>query len=126
MTQATQIRNTTTIAVVDDDESVRTALDSLLRSSGYNVRTYCSAIEFLDANAPAGTHCLISDIQMPGMGGVELHERLGAMGLRIPTIFITAYPDLGAHIPRLVACLPKPCDADKLLDCIEVALRPTH
>lgn len=126
MTQATQIRNTTTIAVVDDDESVRTALDSLLRSTGYKVRTYRSAIEFLDANAPVSTHCLISDIQMPGMSGVELHEQLRAMGFRIPTIFITAYPDLGAHTPGLVACLPKPCDADKLLDCIETALGPAH
>ncbi|AXA54106.1 response regulator transcription factor [Pseudomonas thivervalensis] len=126
MTQATLLRNKTTIAVVDDDESVRRALDSLLRSSGYKVRTYCSAIEFLDAEAQADTHCLVSDIQMPGMSGVELHERLGAMGLRIPTIFITAYPDLGAHTPGLVACLPKPCDADKLLDCIEMALRPAR
>ncbi|BBP59654.1 response regulator [Pseudomonas sp. St316] len=123
MTQASQISNATTIAVVDDDESVRTALDSLLRSSGYKVRTYCSAIEFLDANAPPSTHCLISDIHMPGMSGVELHQQLGAMGFRIPTIFITAYPDLGVHIPRLVACLPKPCDADRLLDCVETALR---
>ncbi|AEA68917.1 response regulator transcription factor [Pseudomonas brassicacearum] len=119
----TPIRNTTTIAVVDDDESVRAALKSLLRSSGYDVRTYCSAMDFLDANAPAATCCLISDIQMPGMSGLELHEQLGAMGFQIPTIFITAYPDLGAHIPRLIACLPKPCDADKLLSCIDTALR---
>lgn len=126
MTQATQMRNTTTIAVVDDDESVRTALDSLLRSSGYKVRTYCSAIEFLDANAPAGTHCLISDIQMPGMSGLELHEQLSAMGFQIPTIFITAYPHLGADTPRLVACLPKPCETDRLLNCIETALRQRH
>ncbi|EJL04242.1 MULTISPECIES: response regulator transcription factor [Pseudomonas] len=117
------MRNTTTIAVVDDDESVRIALKSLLRSSGYQVQTYPSAIAFLDAKAPAQTHCLISDIQMPGMTGVQLHERLDAMGFRIPTIFITAYPSLGANTPRLIACLPKPCDANKLLNCIEVALR---
>ncbi|MGN8273742.1 response regulator transcription factor [Pseudomonas sp. SMV71] len=118
----TQIRKTRTIAVVDDDESVRAALRSLLRSSGYQVRTYCGALEFLQSEALAVTHCLISDIQMPGMTGIELHEQLGAMGLCIPTIFITAYPDLGTHTPRLVACLPKPCDADRLLGCIEVAL----
>lgn len=118
----TQIRKTKTIAVVDDDESVRAALKSLLRSSGYEVHTYPGAVEFLDGKALANTHCLISDIQMPGMSGIELHEQLGAMGIRIPTIFITAYPDLGAHTPRLVACLPKPCDADRLLDCIEAAL----
>ncbi|WP_260955881.1 response regulator transcription factor [Pseudomonas citri] len=120
----TQIRTTPTIAVVDDDESVRTALKSLLRSSGYEVRTYCSAIEFLDVDAPADTHCLISDIQMPGMSGVQLHERLGAMGFKIPTIFITAYPDLGANTPGLVACLPKPCEANTLLGCIDAALNP--
>ncbi|WP_210644637.1 response regulator [Pseudomonas sp. Tri1] len=122
----TPMRNTTTIAVVDDDESVRTALKSLLRSSGYHVRTYCSAMDFLDANAPADTHCLISDIQMPGMSGLELHEQLGAMGFQIPTIFITAYPHLGANTPRLVACLPKPCETDRLLNCIEAALRQRH
>ncbi|MCQ6255682.1 response regulator transcription factor [Pseudomonas sp. Q11] len=122
----TPLRNTTTIAVVDDDESVRTALEGLLRSSGYKVRTYCSALEFLDTNAPAGTHCLISDIQMPGMSGVQLHEKLDAMGFKIPTIFITAYPHLGAGTPRLVACLPKPCEADSLLNSIEAALRQRH
>ena len=126
MTQDTQMRTTTTIAVVDDDESVRTALDSLLRSSGYRVRTYRSALEFLGAHPTAATHCLISDIQMPGMSGVELHEQLCAMGFRIPTIFITAYPGLGADTPGLVACLPKPCEADKLLNCIETALRQRY
>ncbi|MDR6957645.1 FixJ family two-component response regulator [Pseudomonas brassicacearum] len=126
MTQNIQKRTTTTIAVVDDDESVRAALDSLLRSSGYSVRTYRSALEFLGANATAETHCLISDIQMPGMSGIELHERLSAMGLRIPTLFITAYPGLGADTPGLVACLPKPCEADELLSCIETALRQRH
>lgn len=122
----TPMRTHTTIAVVDDDESVRSALKSLLRSSGYDVRTFCSALEFLDTNAPTQTQCLISDIQMPGMTGVELFERLGAMGLRIPTIFITAYPGkvlkLGSRIAGMIACLPKPCDAEKLLDCVEVAL----
>ncbi|CDF92901.1 MULTISPECIES: response regulator transcription factor [unclassified Pseudomonas] len=126
----TQIRNTQTIAVVDDDESVRAALKSLLRSSGYDVRTYCSALDFLDTAGPAGTNCLVSDIQMPGMSGVELHERLGAMGFRIPTILITAYPGkvshLGANTPGLVACLPKPCEADRLLECIETALGQRH
>lgn len=122
----THIRKTKTIAVVDDDESVRAALKSLLRSSGYEVLTYCNALEFLDTHSPAVTHCLVSDVQMPGMSGVELHEHLGAMGLRIPTILITAYPGkvahLGADTPGLVACLPKPCDADRLLRCIETAL----
>jgi FixJ family two-component response regulator len=126
----TQMRNTTIIAVVDDDDSVRTALESLLRSNGYKARTYCSALEFLNANACTEIHCLISDIQMPGMSGVEMYEQLIAMGIHIPTIFITAYPGmappLGGDTPGPVACLPKPCEANKLLNCIETALLQRH
>ncbi|MBD9562742.1 response regulator transcription factor [Pseudomonas sp. PDM09] len=126
MKQGTPIRNSVIIAIVDDDDSVRTALESLLRSSGYKVQTYCSALEFLNTNGPAQTHCLISDIQMPGMSGLELHKQLVAMGFHIPTIFITAYPEalspLSTNTPALIACLPKPCDANKLLNYIETAL----
>lgn len=126
MKQDTPIRNSMIIAIVDDDDSVRTALESLLRSSGYKVQTYCSALEFLNTNGPAQTHCLISDIQMPGMSGLELHKQLVAMGFHIPTVFITAYPEalppLGTNAPALIACLPKPCDANKLLNYIETAL----
>ena len=129
MNQYSEMHNTI-IAIVDDDDSVRTALKSLLRSSGYEVRTYCCALEFLDANASAETHCLISDIQMPGMSGVDMHKQLVAMGFRIPTIFVTAYPELApplsADNPSLVASLRKPCDADGLLTCIETALRQRH
>ncbi|MBV4523408.1 response regulator [Pseudomonas sp. SWRI74] len=130
MTQNTPMHAATTIAIVDDDDSVRGALESLLRSGGYTTRTYRSALEFLDANALTKTHCLVSDIQMPGMSGVEMLEQLIATGYHIPTIFITAYPAAapppGAHSPELVACLPKPCDADKLLNCIEAALLQRH
>jgi FixJ family two-component response regulator len=130
MTQNTPMRTATTIAIVDDDDSVRGALESLVRSSGYKTRTYCSALEFLDANATTETDCLVSDIQMPGMSGVEMLEQLVATGYHIPTIFITAYPGaappLSAHAPELVACLPKPCDADRLLNCIEAALLQRH
>ncbi|VVP68049.1 Response regulator protein TmoT [Pseudomonas fluorescens] len=125
MTQDTRIR-TATIAIVDDDDSVRSALESLVRSGGYKTRIYASALEFLDANVSAQTDCLISDIQMPGMSGVEMLERLAATGVHIPTILITAYfaaaPSVAAQMPQLIACLPKPCDADRLLDCIETAL----
>ncbi|KAB0480993.1 Response regulator receiver domain-containing protein [Pseudomonas reinekei] len=130
MTQNTPMRTATTIAIVDDDDSVRGALESLVRSSGYKTRTYCSALEFLAANASTQTDCLLSDIQMPGMSGVEMLEQLVATGYHIPTIFITAYPGaaptLSADTPDLVACLPKPCDADKLLNCIEAALLQRH
>ncbi|WP_123359810.1 response regulator transcription factor [Pseudomonas frederiksbergensis] len=126
MKQDTQIRNSMIIAIVDDDDSVRTALESLLRSCGYKVQTYCSALEFLNTDGPAQTRCLISDIQMPGMSGFELHKQLVAMGFHIPTIFITAYPEalppLSTDTPALIAYLPKPCETNKLLNCIETAL----
>lgn len=66
MTQNTPMRTATTIAIVDDDDSVRGALESLVRSSGYKTRTYCSAVEFLDANATTETDCLVSDIRCRG------------------------------------------------------------
>ena len=108
MKQDTPIRNSMIIAIVDDDDSVRTALESLLRSSGYKVQTYCSALDFLNTNGPAQTHCLISDIQMPGMSGLELHKQLVAMGFHIPTIFITAYPE----------ALPPPWHQYACADCL--------
>jgi FixJ family two-component response regulator len=129
MTQTPQL-HPATIAIVDDDDSVRGALESLLRSGGYKTRTYCSAPEFLGADASTNADCLVSDIQMPGMNGVELLEQLIAKGFHIPTIFITAYPEAaplpGQHSPELVACLPKPFDADRLLSCIETALLQRH
>ncbi|MET0775025.1 MULTISPECIES: response regulator transcription factor [Pseudomonas] len=126
MIQDAQLRNSTIIAIVDDDDAFRSALKTLLRSSGYKVRTYGSALEFLNAKASAEIHCLVSDIQMPGMSGIELNERLIALGFHIPTIFITGYPGAAAHLGAntLVAVLPKPCDPDKLLNCIETALLP--
>ncbi|WP_460125748.1 response regulator transcription factor [Pseudomonas sp. S2_C03] len=121
MTQDLQI-----VAIVDDDDSVRLGLENLLRSIGYKIKTYCSALAFLETNDPAHTQCLISDIQMPGMSGLELHQKLLAMGYHIPTIFITAYPEaLPSTIsdsPTLIAYLPKPCETTKLLSCIETAL----
>ena len=126
MKQDTQIRNSKIIAIVDDDDSVRTALESLLRSSGYKVQTYCSALAFLNTNGPAQAHCLISDIQMPGKSGLELQKQLDAIGIHIPTIFITAYPEalssLSTDTPALIAYLPKPCETNKLLNYIETAL----
>ena len=127
MKQDTQKSNSKTIAIVDDDDSVRGALESLLRSSGYKVQTYPSALEFLMNNASADVDCLVSDVQMPGMSGLELHKKLAAMGAHIPTIFITAFPDalppLGTDTPALIAYLPKPCEANKLLNHIKTALR---
>lgn len=118
--------NEAMIAVVDNDESVRMALDSLLRSSGYRVRTYGGAKEFLFSEDLLVTFCLISDIQMPEMDGISMYEELAARGIHIPVIFITGNPyaqrppGLGAKKP--IAFFPKPFSTDKLLACIETVL----
>jgi FixJ family two-component response regulator len=118
-------RNSMLIAIIDDDDSVRMALDSLLRSTGYTVRTYSRALEFLYSRDMADTQCLITDVQMPAVTGVELHEHLIAMNFNIATIFITAFPEAVAHLAisvfPVIACLAKPCDVNKLLHCIEIA-----
>jgi FixJ family two-component response regulator len=127
MKQDTKKIDSRTIAVVDDDDSVRAALQSLLRSSGYKVLAFPSALAFLETDAPVQSDCLVSDVQMPGMSGLELHGQLATMGLHIPTIFITAYPDalppLRPHSSAFIVYLPKPCEADTLLKHIETALR---
>ena len=80
------------IAVVDDGELVREALTGLMKSLGYGAAAFQSAEEFLNSSQRHGAACLISDVQMPGMTGLELHDRLVAFGEPIPTILITAYP----------------------------------
>jgi len=121
------MRNKAIIAIVDDDESLRIALESLLRASGYLARTYGGAREFLDSEGPQLANCLISDIQMPGMCGVALYEALRNRGLNIPVIFMTAYPGerprISADMPGVIACLPKPFEAEQLLASIETALQ---
>jgi FixJ family two-component response regulator len=125
--QQSLMQNKAVIAVVDDDESLRTALEGLLRATGYLPRTYDGARVFLDSDGPTLADCLISDIQMPGMCGIEFYKELRARGVNTPVIFITAYPGerprTTADMPGVIACLPKPFEAEQLLDCIESALR---
>ena len=114
------------IAVVDDDEAIRSALESLLRASDYQVLGYPGGQAFLESEGPAQTHCLISDIQMPGMNGLQLHETLCAQGWRIPVIFVTARPDEMKNLPPgVIACLAKPFQPESLLRHIEIALNQT-
>ena len=115
------------IAVVDDDDAVRQATARLVQSVGYNTFTFPSAEEFLKSEKVRDTSCLITDVQMPGLSGLDLQERLITNGHRIPIIFITAHPD---HIVRAraakdetVCILAKPFRPDHLLDCVETALR---
>ncbi|MCQ3001151.1 response regulator [Pseudomonas syringae] len=111
------------IAVVDDDTAVRTGIDSLVRSLGFVACLFASAEEFLISPFLTTADCLITDVQMRGMSGVELHEHLTRQGLQIPTIFITAFPEDSirkrAMTGSAVGFLSKPFNAQRLIDCIE-------
>ena len=114
------------ISIVDDDESMREAVKGLMKSWGYRVETVASAQEFLSSRHVRRTSCLIADMQMPGMTGLELHRHLSASGKPIPTILITAYLDDGVRKRALAAgvigYLSKPFEEDDLLACIRSAL----
>jgi FixJ family two-component response regulator len=115
------------VSVVDDDDSVREALPDLLREFGFAVEAFASAEAFLAADAPARTSCLILDIAMPGMTGLELQQELKRRGQRIPIIFITAHADRTLR-PRVLQegateCLFKPFAEAALLDALNLALK---
>ena len=114
------------ISIVDDDESMREAIKGLMRSFGYKVEAVASAQEFLGSRHLRRTSCLIADMQMPGMTGLELYQRLLIGGKRVPTILITAYPDAGVREHALstgvVGYLSKPFEEDDLLACVRSAL----
>ena len=116
------------ISIVDDDDSVREAIKGLMRSLGYRVEALTSPQEFLSSRHVRRTSCLIADMQMPGMTGLELYQRLSTSGKPVPTILITAYPDDGVRERALAAgvigYLSKPFDENDLLACIRSAL--TH
>ncbi len=116
------------ISIIDDDESMREAIKGLMRSLGYRVEAVASAQEFLSSRHVHRTSCLIADMQMPGMTGLELYQRLSTSGKPIPTILITAYPDDGVRERALsagvIGYLSKPFEEDDMLACICSAL--TH
>ena len=115
------------IAIVDDYKAVREGLERLLRSLGHNASTFGSAEEFLKSEKLHDTSCLITDVQMPGLTGIDLQDRLIADGHRIPIIFITAHPDDNVRARAMkagaVGFLVKPVDPDHLIGCIEKALQ---
>ena len=115
------------IAIVDDDEAVREAMKTLVRSLGYGASTFGSAEEFLKSEQVSDTSCLITDLQMPGLSGLDLQDRLIARGHRIPIIFITAYPDENVRTRAMkagaVGFLSKPCNDDHLLGYLDKALK---
>ncbi len=116
----------TLVAIVDDDESVRSALQGLMKVVGLPARSFSSAEEFLESRLHEETACLIADIRMPGMSGLELLARLNAENVRIPTIFITAHGDEKMRLQALragaVEFLAKPFDDQALLDSVRAAL----
>jgi FixJ family two-component response regulator len=120
------LKKTPLISIVDDDSIVRRAIESLVMSRGYRACTFPSAEAFLQSPLVTETSCLISDVQMPGISGVQLQDRLADLGLSIPTIFITAYPDDSVRTRVLgsgaVCFLLKPFDAQPLVECIDDAL----
>jgi FixJ family two-component response regulator len=114
------------IAIVEDDEFFRQSMRRLMRSLGYPVEAFPSAADFLASRCLDETACLIADIQMPGMTGVELYMRLIEAGRMIPTILVTAYPDEDRRAQALkdgiVCYLPKPFDDNDLMDCVRKAV----
>ena len=123
-----RMSNRTLISIVDDDQPYRESMRKLIVLLGYNVETFPSATDFLASRVVPETACLVTDVNMPGMTGVELHRHLVDAGYAIPTILVTAYPDDDVRDRALkggVLCyLSKPVDDDHLERCLRSALRP--
>ena len=117
-----------TVFVVDDDRVVSKALSLLIESFGLDVQTFPSAEAFLAHALPDRPSCLVLDVRMPGMSGLELQEELNRAGQRIPIIFTTGHGDVGMKDRALEAgavdFLQKPFDTQELLDAIHCALKP--
>jgi len=115
------------VSVVEDDPFFRESMRRLMRSLGYSVEAFQSAADFLASPRLAETACLITDVHMPAMTGIELHKHLIKTGHEIPTILVTAYPDDIDRARALkdgVYCyLPKPVDEDHLKRCLRAALQ---
>ena len=116
------------VSVVDDDISVRKSLDRLIRSARLDVKVFASAEEFLDSDRPCDADCLILDVRLPGMSGIELHRHLLAANCNVPIIFITAHGSdeharSEAESDWTVAYFTKPFNGDELLDAVNTALQ---
>ncbi|MGB9648452.1 MAG: response regulator [Stellaceae bacterium] len=115
------------VMIVDDDDSIRRAARRLIKSYGFPVETFVSAEDFLASGRLHATACLVLDVQMPGLNGLELQSRLIADGYRIPIIFITAFHDENTQAQTLktgaLAYLVKPFEEADLLSAINIALQ---
>jgi FixJ family two-component response regulator len=115
------------VTVIEDDESYRGAVERLLKSAEFPAQSFSSAEAFLNSGQQHKTGCLISDIRMPGMSGLELQSKLNSEHCRIPTIFITAHGDEKMRLQAMrggaVKFLTKPFDDEILLEAVRVALQ---
>jgi FixJ family two-component response regulator len=115
------------ISIVDDDDALRNSLDDLIRSIGFRTQGFSSADAFLSSNQARDTACLILDVRMPGMNGIDLQRQIVAANWRIPIIFITSHADDDARARALkagaVAFLYKPFREEELLDALDAALK---
>ena len=114
------------IAIVDDDPSAREGVSSLIRSAGWRVETFASAHEFLARRSSEALSCLVLDLQLPGLSGLDLQKRMAEIELEIPIVFLTGHGDIPASVKAMkagaVEFLTKPFDADELLDAIQQAI----
>jgi FixJ family two-component response regulator len=113
------------IAIIDDDEIAREATLSLVASLGYQTATFASAEEFLQSEQVHDVACIVSDLHMPGLSGIDLQDRLIAHGYHIPIIFITGHPDDGARARAMkagaVGFMSKPYNVELLVGCLREA-----
>jgi FixJ family two-component response regulator len=115
-----------TVFVVDDDEAVRDAIDGMLRLLGYSVRSFASVEAFLECSVAASAGCVLVDVRMPGMGGVELCRELRRREIPLPTIFMTGHADetsqQNASDTKIIAILQKPFSTKQLVDVVNRSL----
>jgi FixJ family two-component response regulator len=116
-----------TIAIIDDDETIRTGLHFLVTSLGYDVYTFASAADFLQSEQLHDSSCVISDVRMPFMSGIQLQAHLRSVGFKVPFIFITAIPEESirrqAFDDGAIGFLNKPLDDEALIACLQKALQ---
>lgn len=119
-----------TVSIIDDDASVRAATACLVRSLGFVACTFGSAEDFLRSPQVDDTSCLVTDVQMPGMNGLELQSHLLAQGRRLPIIFMTAFPEQNlrqrAQAAGAMAFLDKPFDGETMADLLHQAMASSH
>ena len=112
------------VAIVDDDKSIRNATQDLLKAAGFSTATFEDAESFLGSASRASASCVVADMRMPGMTGLQLYRKLVASGHAIPTVIITAHPEelAQAREAGITCCLTKPFAPDELLECVGEAL----